>query len=233
MNFKEWFINEQRFKGLRRSFDNQNPDMPSYVRKDLYNTRIAHTMNKLTKNANSSGSFNSGFDRNSSSPIPSDSASKILKSSEFQNLKWNQKPEILKTKGIEGVTPLSFNKITQEYFLRRFFGFKSESAIRNDSQRMQIQNKIHTEKKEGNNEPVIVHLTLNGYKLIEGWHRTMTILLTGCPENQLNSMKNLNTKDIDFSLWKPVKILAYVGYGQEIENAVQGTGKMDNHSSSF
>jgi hypothetical protein len=233
MNFKEWFANEQRFKGLKRSFDNQNPDMPSYVKKDLYNTRIAHTMNKLTKNNTSSGSFNSGFERTSTSLIPSDSATKIFQSSEFKNLKWNKQPEILKTKGVVGVNPLSFNKVTQEYFIRRFFGFKPEESIRNDNQRMQTQIKIHTQKGEGNNEPVIVQLTMNGYKLIEGWHRTMTILLSGCPEDQLESMRNLDLTNLNFSLWKPVKLLAYVGYGEEIERAIQGTGKMDNHSDSF
>lgn len=233
MNFKEWFANEQRFKGLKRSFDAQNPDMPSYVKRDLYNTRIAHTMNKLTKSDSSGGYFNSGFERTSTSQVPSDSATKIFRSSEFQNLKWNKQPEILKTKGTEGVTPLSFNTITQEYFIRRIFGFKEEKSIRNDNQRMQIQDVIKNNTKEGENEPVIVQLTMNGYKLIEGWHRTMTILLNGCPSDQLNEMRSLNTQNINLSLWKPVKILAYVGYGQEIEKAIQGTGKMDNNSDSF
>lgn len=218
MEFKEWLNLQEKFKGLKRIFQQQNPQMPRYVQNDLYNTRIAHTMSKLINNQSVP---------NNSSPVPSDSATKIFKSSNFQNSQWNKVPEILTWRGQEGVTPASFTPKTQSYFTHRLFGFKEEKFIRNDSQRMNTQNSIMQKRGEGANEPVIVNLTMQGYELLEGWHRTMNYLLRGAPPDQLNSLRNGNIRNLDYSQWYPIKIKAYVGKGPEIQHALAGTGKME------
>lgn len=219
MNFKEWLeaeeLEEQRFKGLARNFAQQNPNMPNYVRRDLYNTRIAHTMGNLIKNSS-----------NPSGQLPSDSPTKIFSAAGLKNIQWTQSQILSSSFGRPGVTPNNFTERTKTYFLHRRFGFREEKQIRNDSERMNVQNRLMKTRPEGTNEPVIVIQTPQGYELLEGWHRMMNYLLRGAPPDQVQELQNGGTA-IDFSKWSPVKIQAYVGRSPEMAAAYAGTGQYE------
>lgn len=224
LDFKEWLIDEKRLKGLWRAFSDKHKEMPKYVMNQLYDTRIGHTLNKIVKSSSNTNEKISSNPNFKPSSVPTNSVSKIFHASGFKNSEWDG-PRILTWNFKEGVTPANFTPETQKYFLIRCFGFKAEQKIRNDQQRMIIQKNImHNSKTD--NEPVIVLLTLQGYELLEGWHRTMNYLLTGCPADQLENLKNGISENIDFSRWKPVRIKAYIGKGPETQKAINtGTGR--------
>jgi hypothetical protein len=97
---------------------------------------------------------------------------------------------------ILNVNPEDFDDRTVNAFLERDFGNVDTYLVPNDKERTDIQRKIA--KSTGMNEPVIVERKPNGkYELIEGWHRTMSILLLG---DNGEDLKN----------WGKVKIRAFV-----------------------
>jgi hypothetical protein len=202
LDFKEWLQNEVRFKGLYRMWKDKNPDMPTYAQHDLYTHNLSNSMNKLLKNTKDTG------ERSPQSPIPSTSPNMILTNRTAKNvsdLTWNKKPEIL------SVTPSDFCYQTIQVFIMRQFGYKVFQEIPRDGERTQTQQKIA--KPNGSNEPIIVIEKSDGsLKLVEGWHRTMSILLTGAPADQIQLIKNGEQHKIDFSNWKPVKIKAFVAF---------------------
>jgi hypothetical protein len=214
MNFKEWLkINEIRNKGLYRMFSAEHPKMPKYVRDDLYTSRIAYSlkngMNTSTKNRNTTVT----------------SASDIFKVSGLKGIKWTKRPVFLRGNfgKISGITPYDFDKDTQWRMLNRRFGMREEKQIRNDAARTAKQKELMQQRGDSN-EPVIVLMTLKGYKLLEGWHRTMNYLLKGAPPDQLESLKNGNLKDIDFYKWHPVQVQGYVGEDEAYQTSNVGTG---------
>lgn len=216
MDFKEW-LNEARLKGFKRIFQQQFPNLPHGVSKDLYDSRVGHTMNTLTR---SSSGDSSGY-RTPESEIPSNSATQILSrlGDKFGNLSWG-KPEILLGKSGTGVTPLDFDPETVEYFVKRSFGFTEIMKIPNDMRRTQVQKMLMQQRPT--NQPVIIIQTLKGFKLIEGWHRTMSYLLKGATPQMINLLQN--GQQVDLKQWQPVQIMAYVGRGPEIKMALAGTG---------
>lgn len=218
MEFKEW-LNEARLKGFKRIFNQQFPNLPRGVAKDLYNSRVGHTMNALTRN--SSGAVDSSGYRTPNSEIPSNSVSQILSrlGDRFGNLEWS-KPEIIVGKSGTGVTPLDFDEETVNYFIKRNFGFTEILKIPNDMRRTQTQKMLMQQRPI--NQPVIVIETLKGFKLVEGWHRTMSYLLKGANQQMLNLLQN--GQQVDLKDWKPVHIMAYIGRGPEIKMALAGTG---------
>jgi hypothetical protein len=224
MEFKTWLekqeLEEARFKGLQRMFRNRHPDMPTYVQNDLYNTRIGHTLNQLIKNSSNPSSSNGKV----SSNVPADSASKIFKASAFRDAAWSKKPEILIGRSGTGVTPADFTTRTREYFADRLFGYRVEDRIHRDGFRTNKQFDLMMQRGEGNNEPVIVVQTMKGFELLEGWHRTMNYLLLGCPKDQLLSLQAGETNRLNFGMWRPVRIQAYIGKMPEVVRALAGTG---------
>lgn len=199
MEFKNWLFDEERFKGFKRMFQQQHPDMPKYVQNDLYNTRVGHAMNQN----------------------PGMQPSQIMSKAGFQNSQWGS-PEVLR------VSPSDFDYSTQEKFIHRRFGYREETQIRNDSQRTQTQRQISNYSVgKGTNEPVIMKQTSQGYQLLEGWHRTMSMLLRGCPEDQMNILKSGGgyDNDLDLTKWKKVPIKAYVTRGENVAPQLPGTGE--------
>ena len=94
------------------------------------------------------------------------------------------------------VNPEDFDDNTVDAFIRRDFGNEEMFTVDNDLKRTKIQRRLA--KPTGMNEPVIVELKPNGkYELVEGWHRTMSILLLG---DNGEDLKN----------WDKVKIRAFV-----------------------
>ena len=94
------------------------------------------------------------------------------------------------------VNPEDFDDNTVNAFLERDFGSVDSYLVPNDEERMKTQKRLA--KSSGMNEPIIVVRNPKGkYELIEGWHRTMSILLLG---DNGEDLKN----------WDKVKIRAFV-----------------------
>jgi hypothetical protein len=126
---------------------------------------------------------------------------------------WPSKPTIV------NLSPLDFDPTTLSVFINWRFGFSPKNhAVRNDSQRFDVQRQLLKAQQEGDNEPVIAIKEGNKYKLFEGFHRTMMMLLSpddnskGAPQDQIEILKQKeNTQNLDFSRWTPVPIKMYVG----------------------
>ena len=94
------------------------------------------------------------------------------------------------------VNPGDFCSETQQQLNDRKFGSENPYQVPDDEKRMLRQKELVT--PTGNNEPIIVIKRTDGYRLYEGWHRTMNALLIG---------KNSGTPE----QWNRVKIKAWVG----------------------
>ena len=94
------------------------------------------------------------------------------------------------------VNPVDFAESTISGFISRDFGNVNSYMVPDDYNRTKIQRSIS--RSDGKNEPIVVSQLKNGkYELLEGWHRTMAILLLG---DNGEDMKN----------WDKVKIRAFV-----------------------
>ena len=88
------------------------------------------------------------------------------------------------------VNPMDFDKRTVRAFEQRDFGNINAYNVPNDEERMDTQ--MSMRRDDGMNEPVIILQNPDGkYQLIEGWHRTMSILKMG----------DKPTEDFDDELW--------------------------------
>lgn len=149
---------------------------PEYVLKDIfYNNLLPNSMEDIKKNYY---------------------GDPILFLSRFDGGYWDRflkgswKLEIL------NVNPEDFDESTINAFLEREFGNVDAYLVPKDEERMSTQKQLA--KSTGTNEPIIVLKNPNGkYELIEGWHRTMSILLLG---DNGEDLKN----------WDKVKIRAFV-----------------------
>jgi hypothetical protein len=170
----------------------------------------------------------------SGSSVPTDSATRIFKASAFKNALWSKKPELLVgPNGTAGVTPANFTDRSRLFFENRQFGYRVENKIRNDAARTNKQQELMQSRGEGGNEPVIVLQTKYGYELLEGWHRTMNYLLSGCPRDQMLLIHAGQTDDLDYAKWRPVRLLGYIGrnpdmmqWNKTFQN-LHGTGDYD------
>ena len=81
------------------------------------------------------------------------------------------------------VNPMDFDKRTVRAFEQRDFGNINAYNVPNDEERMDTQ--MSMRRDDGMNEPVIILQNPDGtYQLIEGWHRTMSILKMGDKPNE-------------------------------------------------
>lgn len=149
---------------------------PEYVLKDIfYNNLVPNAMEDINKNYY---------------------GDPVLFLARFDGGYWDRflrgpwKLEIL------NVNPEDFDDRTVNAFLERDFGNIDSYLVPKDEERTETQRRLA--KSTGMNEPVIVERKPNGkYELIEGWHRTMSILLLG---DNGEDLKN----------WDRVKIRAFV-----------------------
>ena len=107
--------------------------------------------------------------------------------------------------------------------LDRRFGMREEKQIRNDLFRTNKQKELMLQRGQ-DNEPVCVTSTVKGYKLLEGWHRTMNYLLQGAPPDQIEILRNDYIRNVVFNKWTPVKIKGYVGQDPNMRASIAGTG---------
>jgi hypothetical protein len=88
-----------------------------------------------------------------------------------------------------------FSLTTRKGFIDRKFGLSNTYMVPDDEERMEYQMKNQT--GDGDNLPVVLVSSKDGYELIEGWHRVMAILKLG------DNGKHPST-------WQPQKIKAYI-----------------------
>lgn len=152
MRFKEWLkLDEVRFKGYWRQYKkDMGNKMPAYVAKDIYNSRIGHTMHRFLNPlhtgdaptgpmpqqsygsgtgpmpmATSSGTsfVPSGYNRTADSPTPSDLPSRILKSSSARGIHWMPHEVIVP------ISPQNLDKATLNDFINRQFGHHTVDPV--------------------------------------------------------------------------------------------------------
>lgn len=174
VNLFENFINETRNKdiySLMRHFFDKTPE---YVFRELY---YAH--NGFFKNE-----FIDLINKNVDDEEIEDTFS------EWIDLKWK--------KHIIEVNINDFNKKSQIFMKDRKMGMLNLIDIPNDTERNKLHRDLAT--NNGKNEPVIVTKTSEGYELLEGWHRTMSILSLGSDGTE------------NYENWNKVKLNAWIGY---------------------
>ena len=170
--YKETNPYKNMYDKLRRYYSST----PEYVLKDIFNNNLLpNSMEDIKKNYY---------------------GDPILYLSRFDGGYWDRflkgpwKLEVL------SVNPEDFDDNTVNAFLERDFGNIDSYLVPNDEERMKTQKRLA--KSSGMNEPIIVVRNPKGkYELIEGWHRTMSILLLG---DNGEDLKN----------WDKVKIRAFV-----------------------
>lgn len=170
--YKETNPYKNMYDKLRRYYSST----PEYVLKDIFNNNLLpNSMEDIKKNYY---------------------GDPILYLSRFDGGYWDRflkgpwKLEVLT------VNPEDFDDNTVNAFLERDFGSVDSYLVPNDEERMKTQKRLA--KSSGMNEPIIVVRNPKGkYELIEGWHRTMSILLLG---DNGEDLKN----------WDKVKIRAFV-----------------------
>ena len=228
-SFKHWLkLNEIRFKGLHRQFVKSHPEIPKYVGNQIYQNRIVPDFSKALKSHSASTNPYSpsysnedpnlaptvAYQANAPENTPRPSPAGMLSRSQYLNdIVWPSKPVVV------NLSPLDFDPTTLSVFINWRFGFSPKNhAVRNDSQRFDVQRQLLKAQQEGDNEPVIAIKEGNKYKLFEGFHRTMMLLLSpddsskGAPQDQIEILRQKgNTENLDFSRWTQVPVKMYVG----------------------
>jgi hypothetical protein len=123
---------------------------------------------------------------------------------EWIELKWSKK--------IINVNIKDFTRNTQNEMKSRGMGSVHLSDVPSDSERTDIQKNIAKSIPQGKNEPVILIKSKSGYELIEGWHRTMSILSLGSDGSS------------NYDKWSKVKLNAWIATGQYTENIIKNFG---------
>ena len=165
--YKEHNLGKKMYNRLRKTY----PMTPEYVLKDYFFNNIVGNYDYIKK-------------EHYGDPLL------VTRGYWDEYLKGPWKLEIL------NVNPEDFDDRTVNAFVERDFGNIDAYQVPDDEERTQTQRRLS--KPTGMNEPVIVELKPNGkYELVEGWHRTMSILLLG---DNGEDLKN----------WDKVKIRAFV-----------------------
>ena len=98
------------------------------------------------------------------------------------------------------VNPMDFADKTIRAFEERDFGEVDAYNVPNDKERMSTQ--MDMRRDDGMNEPVIVLLNPDGkYELMEGWHRTMSILKMGKFKSLMTNYYDDDDDDDNDDLW--------------------------------
>ena len=165
--YKEHNLGKKMYERLRKAF----PMTPEYVLKDFFYNNVVNEFETIEKEYYGD-------------PLL------LTRGYWGEYLRGPWKLEIL------NVNPEDFDDRTVNAFLERDFGNLNTYQVPDDEERTKTQRDIA--KGDGTNEPVIVEKKPNGkYELIEGWHRTMSILLLG-------------DNDEDLKNWDKIPIKAFV-----------------------
>ena len=228
MRFKEWLQNEIN-KGLARNFRQNNPHMPRYVQHQVLQNRL----NPLVRNSGiltAKNTTHPTIDADTSDNANTMSLKQAKSDSDFEMMDDEQETitSMLNNPRVSNLTrdmkwkkeivtlhPASFNEKSLRSFLVHKFGGSEvlSKRVRNHDERMKIQDKLSKERKDGDNEPIIMVKDGDKYQMEEGWHRLFSYFLnhSATPED-VEHIRNDNIRAIDMKKWKPFKIKAYVGY---------------------
>lgn len=209
MKFKEWFIKEAN-KGLMRYFKQQRPNLPDYVAKQVLQNRIAPLWPNVvaSKQPTTSPLQPTIILPNQSKPTYSN-IQDMLGDESIGSISDN-KNWILK---VIDVHPLIFTPDTIQAFLSHQFGSSPSlnRGIKNHEERMNTQSALSAERGD-QNEPIIVTQKGDKFKMQEGWHRLYSYLMNfSAPPEERQKIQNGKIHEVDFAVWKPVKMRAYVG----------------------
>lgn len=229
MNFKEWLkIDEARLKGFQKHFLRTHPHIPPYVAHQIYTNRLGPELSKSIKNYKiiAPTVIQSKFNPDPEKTVdfvptaisPMLSPNDLLNNEILKNVIWDKKPKMVE------LCPLDFEEGTLNLFLQWRFGFSpKDHLVRNDSNRFDIQKQKLIDRIENDNEPIVLIKIGNKYKLLEGYHRTMTYLLwphqetPGAPLSQIAMLeKGEDPRKLDLTKWLRVPIKAYIGTKSEL-----------------
>jgi len=163
-SFKEW-LQESSGKNAFNRMVMQHPDYQNlhpYVRGEFVKSSFGSAINSSANRAMNS--------RNAGQSTQVMQPSEFLNNSPYRNRDWSR-PTIVQ------ITPTMFDNQTLDWFITRCFGLRPLPDINNDQQRMATQKSKLNQTEPGSNEPIILFQDGDKYKLQEGWHRTMNILL--------------------------------------------------------
>lgn len=228
MRFKDWMqLDESRFKGFKRQFQQQYPEIPTYVANQMYQDRFGpqmgqvanHAANVLQQQIMMSDTPPALQQTLAHIPPPQNqSPTDILSNSGdwLQGVNWIQKPVTIT------VGPFDFDERTQALFRHFRFGFNpQDDRVRDDSNRHRTQRSLAQFRKAGQNEPIIAIRENGRYRLISGFHRTMSYLLSahdakqGAPADQVEILRTGgDIRGLDLNRWRPVPLKAYIGIKQ-------------------
>ena len=176
--YKEVNPNKKIYEKLRKEFSST----PNYILNDFFRNVIMDNESLKTINNTYYGD-----------PIAFLEGSKYYR--DYLNSQWELK--------IIEVNPNDFDDTTLNAFFDREFGEVNTYDVPKDKERMETQ--MDMRRSDGNNEPVILLQNPDGnYELVEGWHRTMSILKMG---DNGEDVKN----------WDKVKLRAFIAPNSEYE----------------
>lgn len=128
----------------------------------------------------------------------------MSQASMIDGVQWAPKPLVV------NVNPQSFGTATLARFHMARFGFERlDDRVRNDTARTTTQQNLAAERGPGENEPIIMVREQGKFELLEGYHRTMSYLLSlldpakGAPPEQVQLIKAGKLEQLDFSQWQP------------------------------
>jgi hypothetical protein len=189
LNFRQWLITELRSKSFFNRLKEKYSNIPAYVAKDTWSAQTGGDWKDDSGVRDTPGWLHE--------------PRKILNEKRWKletiNLHW----DIL-------------SEHTKKIIIIRKFGLINPYQVGEDENRFNKQRELHLKIVAGENEPIIMFYENGLYDLHEGYHRTMTYLLSsgGNPKLVLNKMINLsNTQMVNLvRSFRPIKIKAWVGH---------------------
>ena len=175
-------LNERRDKDLYAIMRPVFDSTPEYVFKELY---YAH-----------GGFFKTEFQNLLDSGMDEDDIE--IEFEEWIDLNWKKK--------IITVNISDFTEETQNAMIVRQMGNAELSHVPGDVERTETQRKLIGKYGEGKNEPVILLKKKDGYELMEGWHRTMSVMCIGSDGTD------------NYKKWDKVKLNAWIGDGPGVND---------------
>lgn len=130
----------------------------------------------------------------------------------IDGVQWKKTPQVV------SVTPISFESASLHRFRMAKFGFqKLDNMVRNDRARTTAQTDLAAKRGQGENEPIMLVMNGRQWELLEGYHRTMSYLLSlldpkkGCPPDQQELIRSGQLDQLDFRQWTPDPNGGWVG----------------------
>jgi hypothetical protein len=224
MKFREWInIEESRLKGFKRQFLQTHSHIPKYVADQFYTNKLRPELSKSIRHhkvlaptviqSKPTDPLGPTIDHISINEPAGPSPNDLLNKDFLKDIQWEKKPRVIK------IGPLDFDESTIGLFLRWKFGFDpKDDKVRDDSNRFDVQRQQLVNRIKEDNEPIVIVKEGNKYRLLEGYHRTMTYLIwphedqPGAPPEQIQILqKGESPSLLDFSKWSRVPIKAYIG----------------------